>query len=77
MNEIGYALLGRKKIDDAIKIFQQNTADFPQSWNAWDSLAESYMDKGDKPSAIKFYEKSIELNPANTNGTEQIKKLKQ
>jgi CubicO group peptidase (beta-lactamase class C family) len=77
MNEIGYTLLRMKRLDDAIEVFRQNTIDFPGSWNVWDSFAEAYMDKGDKALAIKYYEKSLELNPANTNGADQLKKLKQ
>ena len=77
INEIGYVFVRMKKFDDAIAIFEQNTLDFPQSWNAWDSFAEAYMDKGDKGLAIKYYEKSLQLNPGNTNGAEQLKKLKQ
>ena len=76
MNQLGYALINLKRIDDAILIFEQNTVDYPQSWNVWDSLAEAYMDKGDKQQAIADYEKSLQLNPGNTNGAEQLKKLK-
>jgi CubicO group peptidase (beta-lactamase class C family) len=77
MNETGYTLLRIKKIDDAIEVFKQNTVDFPSSYNTWDSFAEAYMDKGNKDLAIKYYEKSIELNPKNKNGEEQLKKLRQ
>ena len=77
MNTTGYVFLRMKRTDDAIAIFQQNTEDYPQSWNVWDSLAEGFANKGDKETAIKYYEKSLELNPANNNATEMIKKLKQ
>jgi tetratricopeptide (TPR) repeat protein len=76
MNELGYLLLRLKKLDDGIAVFTQNTEDHPNSWNVWDSLAEAYMDKGDKELAIKYYEKSLQLNPDNTNGANQVKKLK-
>jgi CubicO group peptidase (beta-lactamase class C family) len=76
INTIGYFLLGKQRIDDAIEIFRLNTEDFPGSWNAWDSLAEAYAKKGDKTLAIEYYEKSIALNPDNKNGIEQLKKLK-
>jgi CubicO group peptidase (beta-lactamase class C family) len=76
MNQLGYALINMKRIDDAILLFEQNTVDYPQSWNVWDSLAEAYMDKGDKQQAIADYEKSLQLNPGNTNGAAQLKKLK-
>jgi Tfp pilus assembly protein PilF len=48
---------------------------FPKSANAYDSLAEAYMEQGDKESAIKYYEKSLSLNPDNINAKEMINKL--
>ncbi len=77
MNSMGYALMRIKKLDEAIEVFKQNTSDFPESYNAWDSYAEAYMNKGDKVLAIQYYKKSLELNPKNKNGEEQLKKLMQ
>jgi CubicO group peptidase (beta-lactamase class C family) len=75
MNQLGYRLLSLKKVSDAIAVFLQNTEDFPQSGNTWDSLAEAYMDNGDKGRAIQDYQKSLELDPANDNARQMIKKL--
>lgn len=47
---------------------------YPQSANAWDSLAEAYM-IGGKELAIDYYKKSLELNPNNPSALEIIKKL--
>lgn len=77
MNQVGYQLLSIQKIDDAIRVFKQNTDNFPKSGNVWDSLAEAYMDKGDKATAIAYYQKSLELDPTNTNAVQMIQKLKQ
>jgi CubicO group peptidase (beta-lactamase class C family) len=75
MNTLGYQLLRLKRIKDAIAVFTQNTVDFPQAFNTWDSLAEGYMIDGDKESAIKYYKKSLELNPSNTNAVQKLKEL--
>jgi tetratricopeptide (TPR) repeat protein len=75
MNRLGYQLLRVKRIKDAIAVFTQNTVDFPRAYNTWDSLAEGYMIDGDKESAIKYYKKSLELNPDNTNAVEKLKEL--
>jgi tetratricopeptide (TPR) repeat protein len=75
MNTLGYQLLRLKRVKDAIAVFRQNTVDFPQAYNTWDSLAEGYMIDGDKESAIKYYKKSLELNPENTNAVEKLKEL--
>jgi CubicO group peptidase (beta-lactamase class C family) len=76
VNSLGYLFLRKKRFADAIRIFQLNTDLRPQSANTYDSLAEAYMDSGDKPRAIQFYEKSLLLNPNNSNATSQLKKLK-
>lgn len=77
MNRLGYALLQKQKVKEAIEIFKMNVEDFPQSSNVYDSLGEAYMVNGDKELAIKNYQKSIELNPDNANGVEMLKKLQQ
>jgi predicted negative regulator of RcsB-dependent stress response len=53
-----------------------NTIAYPNSFNAFDSLGEAYMNKGDKVSAIKNYEKSLQIDPANGNAIEMLKRLK-
>jgi CubicO group peptidase (beta-lactamase class C family) len=77
MNGIGYKLMRLNKVDDAILVFEQNTTDYPLSGNTWDSLAEAYDKKGNKELALKFYQKSVDLDPGNANAAEQIKRLKQ
>jgi len=77
LNAKGYELLSQNKFDEAISIFTLNTIAYPTSYNAFDSLAEAYMNKGIKVSAIKYYEKSLQLDPTNRNAEDMIKKLKQ
>jgi len=76
LNGLGYAFLSADQITDAIVVFRHNVAEYPQSWNPYDSLGEAYMRAGQKELAIQNYEKSIELNPKNQNGIEMLKKLK-
>jgi hypothetical protein len=75
LNTLGYELLHAKKFTEAIRIFQLNVEAYPQSGNAYDSLAEAYMDEGDKPQAVANYRKSLELNPKNLNAVGMLKKL--
>ncbi len=75
MNAGGYMLLQSGKVKEAIEIFKLNVQDFPESANVYDSLGEAYMANGDTEFAIINYRKSIELNPNNTNGLEQLRKL--
>jgi len=75
LNNLGYALLGRDKVAEAISIFTKNTELYPDSANTWDSLAEGYLKKGDKEKAIKYYKKTLEMNANNPGAVENLKKL--
>src|SRR5262249_46428772 len=76
LNGLGYNLLAQKKIKEAIKVFQLNVEAYPESSNVYDSLGEGYMLGGDKAPAIENYEKSLKLNPNNTNAVEKLKLLR-
>ncbi len=77
LNGIGYDYLRAGKMDDTIRIFQKNVAEFPESSNVYDSLGEAYAAAGKKELAIANYEKSLKLDPKNQNGIERLKKLKE
>lgn len=77
INSLGYRLLRAGKNKDAIAIFKLNVEEHPKSWNVYDSLGEAYMEDGQKELAIKFYRKSLEINPDNDNGKEMLKKLEE
>jgi tetratricopeptide (TPR) repeat protein len=63
LNLYGYRLLGQKKADEAVAIFQRNAREHPQSWNVWDSLAEAQAAQGDKKAAIDNYTKALHMAP--------------
>lgn len=75
LNLLGYDLLKKKQFASAIRIFQLNVETYPKSGNTWDSLAEGYMDNGNRALAIADYHKSLELNPKNTNAVTMLGKL--
>ncbi len=58
INTLGYALLGGKRVDDAIRIFTLNTGAYPDSANVYDSLGDALQAAGRKDDAIKAYEKA-------------------
>lgn len=76
LDRLGYDLLRNKKVQEAIEILKLNVEMFPTSSNVYDSFGEAYMVNGDKELAIKNYEKSLELNPKNTNAVDMLKKLR-
>jgi len=75
LNRLGYQLLGRRKVNEAIEIFKLNVEAYPQAFNTYDSLAEAYMTINERELAIQNYKKSLELNPNNTNAAEILKRL--
>ena len=62
INNLGYALLARKKFADAVAVLRMNTADFPNSANAFDSLGEALFKAGDAGGAVENYKKAVELD---------------
>jgi len=75
LNTLGYQLIRARKLKEAIRVFQLNIEVYPRSSNAYDSLAEGYMDDGDKVRAIANYEKALQLNPKNGNSAGMLQKL--
>lgn len=76
LNAFGYELLEAGDIHDAIAVFRLNTEQFPESANAWDSLAEGYLRAGDGERAVEYYEKSLELDPDNRNAKEKLREIR-
>ncbi len=73
---LGYVWLHEGHIFEAVEIFKLYVEAYPESSNAYDSLAEAYMKNGDTEEAIQNYKKSLELNPDNNNAKEKLKELK-
>jgi uncharacterized membrane protein len=76
LNALGYQLIRTKKFEEAIRILQLNVEAYPKSGNVYDSLGEAYMDDGDILQAIASYQKSLQLNPKNSNAVHMLQTLK-
>jgi len=76
INTLGYRLLRQKRVPEAIEILKLNVEAYPNSANVYDSLGEAYLVSGNTAQAIQNYEKSLSLDPANTNAAMMLKKLK-
>lgn len=78
LNYLGYKfLLFWDDGKTALRIFNLMVEYYPESANAYDSLAECCMLLGDKEKAIANYKKSLELNPNNDNAREKLEQLEQ
>ncbi len=67
-NRAGYNLLGGNQMQGALFVFELNAELFPDSANAWDSLAEAYMKMNKNDMATKYYQKAIEMDPDGPTG---------
>lgn len=75
LNAKGYEMIKRGFYKKAIDLFTLETLSFPQSYDAYDSLAEAYMKDEQTNKAIVNYRKSLEMNPKNQNAKEKLKEL--
>ena len=72
---LGYEYLTEHKNPEVAQIiFKANTTLNPNSANAYDSYAESLMTKGDLESALKNYQKAVDL--ANQNEDRDLELFK-
>jgi uncharacterized protein len=76
INRIGHQYI-RSNTDLAIEFFQLNIDHYPGSYNAYDSMGEAWMNKGDHKKAIAFYERSLALNPKNEGAKDRLKKARE
>ena len=68
-NKAGYGMLSEEQYEEALFIFKINTELFPESANAWDSLAEAFWKSGDTTRAVELYTKVIAMDPDGSVGT--------
>lgn len=75
VNNLGYLYLRARQLDEAEAVFRLNVAVHPNAFNPWDSLGEALKERGRADEAIDYYLRSIELNPANSNGRAMLREI--
>ncbi|HKR66830.1 MAG TPA: tetratricopeptide repeat protein, partial [Thermoanaerobaculia bacterium] len=63
LNNAAYKLLGSGRVDDAIEVFRMENEAYPQTINAWDSLAEAYVAAKENEKAIELYRRVLAATP--------------
>ncbi|GAB5534894.1 MAG: serine hydrolase [Rubricoccaceae bacterium] len=76
INALGYQFLQANELAMSLAVFRFNAERFASSWNAHDSLGEALAAAGHTAEAIAAYERSLELNPDNTNGRAILERLR-
>ena len=54
--------------DNGFYLFKLNIANFPESYNVYNSMADYYSAKGDKVNAIDGYKKALSIKEVPTFG---------
>lgn len=75
LNTLGYRLPGSNRAGDAVEVLKVNASMYPHSANVYDSLGEAYLAHGDTALALRSYRRALQLNPANADATEIVRKL--
>lgn len=79
VNRVGYRMLRSRNEADhskALEFFALNAENYPDSFNAFDSLGEAYEVLGDKEKAISSYKKALALSPDNSRISAKIERLR-
>jgi cytochrome c-type biogenesis protein CcmH/NrfG len=69
-------LMRAQQTEQALAVFELNTRVFPEAFNTWDSLGEALMNLDRDEEAIRAYQRSLELNPENTNAETMISRIR-
>jgi CubicO group peptidase (beta-lactamase class C family) len=72
LNMWGGRLMQDGELPEAIAVFALATHVYPRSANTWDSLAEANEAAGKRNEAIRFYRKSLALDPGNHNAQRHL-----
>jgi len=75
LNDWGYRLLGFGKPKQALAVLRIGAELYPDSGNAFDSLADAWEVNGDREQAIRGYRRALELDPKNANAAKRLKAL--
>lgn len=78
LNKAGYNLLNSQQFEEAVFVFEMTSKLFPESANAWDSLAEAHWKAGNLEKARELYNKAISMDPkgdVGMNARAMLKKM--
>jgi superkiller protein 3 len=74
--QLGLHHLAQQNYENAITSFRNSLKYNTESVECWEGLGDAYLARGSYNSALKVFEKSVELNPLNNYAQLQIAKIK-
>jgi dienelactone hydrolase len=75
LNRWGYRLLQSGRSRDGLEVIKLMADIYPDSANAHDSLGEAYAINKESANALRHYQRSLLLDPKNTNAAQALKIL--
>jgi uncharacterized protein len=75
LGQLGRALLGEMKYDQAIEVFQYRVQSYPRSADAQVALGDAYRQDGEPAQARECYRKALALAPGQATATTRLKDL--
>jgi nicotinamidase-related amidase len=72
LNIIGYSLISKGRLADAIIIMQANLRLFPEEPNCYDSLGDAYERNNQKDLALSHYERAYEMGKEKNDPNVQV-----
>ena len=75
INSVAYKFMNNGMYQYAIGLLKLNAETYPDSYIIYDGLGEAYMLIGNKELAIENFQKSLKLNPKDTNAEDLLNKL--
>ena len=73
LNKLGYKMVRKQKLKQAIALFKINTQLYPKSSNVFDSLGDGHWQLKDTAQAITSYKKALAINPENRSARRFMK----
>lgn len=70
-----YALHHHGRKEEALMVALIEVRDYPNYWNAYDTLGEMYAHAGDKVRAVAAYKKALQLNPQSASSKAALEQL--
>lgn len=77
LSAIAYGLYEEEKLEEAIEVLELNAQFYPEVWTIYNDLGFMHAELGNKQLAIKNYERSLQLNPRNEDGSKALTALRE
>jgi FKBP-type peptidyl-prolyl cis-trans isomerase len=72
MESLGYQLIKKKRLQDAVAFLRLNTEAYPQSADALATLADALKRSGDKAQALRYCKMALVIDPKNRDAIDLL-----